>query len=54
MSAIIVLRLRVLAAGALLALGAPLAVAEGNGAEPDCSPHPWDIMAIHALRQSVG
>ena len=72
MSAIIVSRLRVLAAGALLAVAAaPLgckrtaqaqesgderrqAVEEGSGAEPDCSPYPFDIMAIHALYQSVG
>ena len=72
MSAIIILRLRVLAAGALLAVAAaPLdckqtaqaqesggkrrqSVAEGSGAATDCSPYPFDIMAIHALRQSVG
>lgn len=29
------------------------AVEEGSGAEPDCSPYPWDIMAVHALYQSV-
>ena len=28
--------------------------AEASGAEPDCSPYPFGIMAIHALRQSVG
>ncbi len=26
----------------------------GNFNEPDCSPHPFDIMAIYALYQSVG
>ena len=63
-------------AGALLALGAPLAVvaapldckrtaqaqesgderrrAEDGADEPDCSPYPFGIMAIHALRQSIG
>ena len=65
-------------ARALMALGAPLAVAaalldckrtaqaqesggkrrqtvaDGGAVEPDCAPYPFDIMAIHALRQSVG
>ncbi len=54
-------------AGALLALGAvvraspapPAAPGEGDGAdcsavdEPDCSLYPFDIMAIHALYQSI-
>lgn len=64
-------------ARALLALGAPLAVAvaplgckrtaqaqesgderrqavaDGGAVEPGCSPYPFDIMAIHALYQSV-
>ena len=26
---------------------------EAEGDEPDCSPHPFDIMAIQALRQTV-
>ena len=29
-------------------------VADGGAVEPDCSPYPWNIMAIHALRRSVG
>ena len=29
-------------------------VADGGAVEPDCAPYPFDIMAIHALRQSVG
>ena len=29
-------------------------VAKGSGAEADCSPYPFGIMAIYALRQSVG
>ena len=70
MSAIIVSRLRVLAAGALLAVAAALLDckrmaraqesggkrrrAEDGADEPDCSPYPFGIMAIHALRQSIG
>ena len=26
---------------------------ETGATEPDCSPHPFDVMAIHALYQSV-
>ena len=64
MSTSIISTLRMAAAGALLPLAAlacaaptptiaPTATPPREGEEPGCSPHPFDIMAIHALYRSV-
>ena len=64
MSAYIISILRVVAAAALLPLAALACAAPapticahrhaaGEGDAPDCSPHPFDIMAIYALYQGV-
>ena len=64
MSMSIIAILRMAAAGALLPLAAlacaaptptvaPTVTPPREGDEPDCSPHPFDIMAIYALYQSV-
>ena len=64
MTLTIIAILRIVAALALLPLAAlacaapaptvaPTATPAGEGEEPACSPHPFDILVMQALHQSV-